>query len=266
MGILYWLNVLRLMLCLFFLSLASLHDIKSREVPDRVWIIFAPSGSALTLLSLILSGWNLQNLLAFISSIVLTACIALIFFYLGMFGGADAKALICIAVATPTYPEDDFRLSTKPILPMFPVSILNNAVLLSSSLVLVMIAKNLFDVIVRKEKIFEGLETENPITKIFALITGFRVDAEKLHGWRHHFIVMEEIYWKENGVIMRRLKLLKPLSLKEESVKVPEEFDGKVWVTVSLPFLVFITLGFLTTVFVGDVIFWLATQLIKHFS
>ena len=260
MSALYWLNVLRLLLCLFFLSLASLYDIKTREVPDQVWIIFAPAGSVLTLLSLILSEWNHQNLIVSVLSIVLTVCMALILFYLGMFGGADAKALMCLAIAMPTYPETSFKFPIKAVLPMLPISVLNNAILLASSLVLVMMSKNLLDVIIGEE-IFEGLEAENLVTKIFAFITGFRVDVKKLRGGKHHYIVMEEFGRKENGMLMRRLKLLKPIGLEEEITKVPEEFNGKVWVTMGLPFLVFITLGFLIAIFVGDIIFWLVTMI-----
>jgi len=260
MSALYWLNVLRLLLCLFFLSLASLYDIKTREVPDRVWIIFAPAGSVLTLLSLILSKWNHQNLIISALSIVLTACMALILFYLGMFGGADAKALMCLAIAMPTYPKTNFKFPIKIVLPMLPISVLNNAILLASSLVLVMVSKNLLDVIIGEE-IFEGLEAEKLVTKIFAFITGFRVDVKKLRDGRHHYIVMEEFSRKENGMLMRRLKLLKPIGLEEEIMNIPEEFNGKVWVTMGLPFLVFITLGFLIAIFVGDIIFWLVTMI-----
>lgn len=259
MGFLHWLNALRLLLCLFFLSIASLYDIKTREIPDRIWIIFAPVGSVLTLLSLILSKWNYQNLIILILSISSTICMAFILFYLGMFGGADAKALICLAIAMPTFPEINFNLPLKPILPMLPISVLNNSILLASSLVLVMISKNLLDVI-REEEIFKGLEAENFITKFFAFITGFRVDAKKLRSEKHHYIVLEEFNRRENGVLMRRLKLLKSIGLKEseeQAIKIPEEFNEKIWVTMGLPFLVFITLGFLTAIFIGDIIFWL---------
>ncbi|MEM1581474.1 MAG: A24 family peptidase C-terminal domain-containing protein [Candidatus Bathyarchaeia archaeon] len=267
-----WLDPLRFAVCLAFLSIASVHDVKTREVPNLIWVVFAPVGLALTLASLALSGWSQTFMLTWLITAAITAGLSTALFYLGLFGGADAKALICLAISMPTHPS---MAEIKPALelPAYsalklppPISAFNNAVLMASLLAVVIAVRNLIDLAANGRRIFEGLEKERLITKAFALITGFRVDAEKIRSGKHHYILLEEFSRSENGAIKRRLKVLQRLNMEEESESgsnIPEEFNGKIWVTIGLPFLVFITVGFATAVLAGDIIFWLVEATIQ---
>ncbi len=254
-----WVDPLRFLLCLLFLLIASIYDIRTREVPNWIWAVFAPIGLALTLASLMLGGWSYPRITMLVISAILTICLSLALFYIGMFGGADAKALMCLAAAMPIYPEK-FELTAKFLLPMPPISTFNNAVLAASLLTLVISFRNLIDLIKYKGRIFEGLEEERLAKKIAAFITGFRVDAEKIRGEKHYYIPLEEFRMGENGKLIRRLKILRSLNAEEREEKlIPKELSGKIWVTMGLPFLVFIMLGFLASFFFGDIIFWLMT-------
>ncbi|MCD6465798.1 prepilin peptidase [Candidatus Bathyarchaeota archaeon] len=247
-----WIDSLRFLICLLFLSVASIHDIKTREVPNSIWLFFAPIGSILTLISLALNNWSILLIRLCVMSIAIIAGLSFTLFYLGLFGGADAKALICLAFSMPTYPN---MKSLEPLLkpysqaPLPPLSAFNNAVLMASLLVFTIIIKNLVDLIRNDGRIFDGLEREKTATKILAFLTGFRVEAHKLRARKHHYIILEK-FSREGDDIIRSLKVFQRVSDGERSI--PEEIDGKVWVTIGLPFLVFITIGFMLAIFVGD--------------
>jgi preflagellin peptidase FlaK len=123
---------LRVLISLVFLFYASWSDFKTREVSNWVWALFAPLAFLLTTLQYVLFPQDL--LYNFVLPFVITLALSLVLFYAGGFGGADAKALICLSFALPVYPS--FLLES-PIgyLPLiFPLSVFINAVFLASSL------------------------------------------------------------------------------------------------------------------------------------
>ena len=81
---------------------ASWKDYQSREVSNMVWVIWAPIALGLTLSQLLL--YKPANLLFFGIAVGVTFGLALLLFYAGGFGGADSKALMCIALALPFAP------------------------------------------------------------------------------------------------------------------------------------------------------------------
>lgn len=78
---------------------ASWRDYVCREVSNKLWAIYAPIALTLTLSELLL--FEQDSLLWFGVSVGVTFAIALLLFYTGGFGGADSKALMCIALALP---------------------------------------------------------------------------------------------------------------------------------------------------------------------
>ncbi|MBS7605118.1 MAG: A24 family peptidase C-terminal domain-containing protein [Candidatus Bathyarchaeia archaeon] len=259
-------DLIRVFICLLFLSIASLHDLRSREVPDMVWIIFAPLGLALSLISMIWSGWSMWTLLWWIIVLAITFCLSTALFYLGLFGGADGKALICLAIAMPFRPSLPWNgLFARSFLQYFmppPISTFNNAVLIAALSVIPILIKNLKDYVENK-RIFEGLEHERNFTKALALLTGYRVDINRLRSGKHYYLLMEEFIRREDGSIVRKLRVFSRLPLDEDWPKMdlPANFYGKVWVTPGLPFIVFIILGFFITMLAGDMFFLLASAI-----
>jgi preflagellin peptidase FlaK len=263
-----WLDSARFAISLIFLLAASVHDIKSREVPNYIWAAFAPIGSALTLISIALNGWNQTIILAWIVTVAVTIGLSMGLFYLGLFGGADAKALMCLAASMPT------QLNQAVIKPLMeahapiplPISTFNNAVLSASLLSIAISIRNLIDLARNGRRIFDGLEHEKLITKAFAFMTGYRVHSRKLRSGKRHYIILEEFSKDEDGRIKRRLKILKRLSIsgegEGEEKSIPSDYDGEVWVTMGLPFIVFITFGFVASILIGDLIFLLINALL----
>jgi preflagellin peptidase FlaK len=255
------LEILRIVLGLFFLAVSSWHDLKTREVPNRVWLIFAPVGFALLLLQSKINQHDGETVIpsAWLISIAVTAGISLSLFYLGLFGGADAKALICLSITMPTYPKVARYQPPIPTYP-FPLAVLSNAVLTSSLLIIIIVGHNILILFRNGERMFDGMENEPLWSKILAFATGIKVDTEKLRAGSH-YILLEHFTKGEDGKIIRHLKISSSLrgETKEEieqREELLEEIDGKVWATLGLPFLVFITASYLFALYFGDFVTW----------
>ena len=93
----------RIAITVGFLVYASWSDFKTREVSNRVWAVYAPIAIALMLAELLI--YDPSKLALFGVSAGLTVGLAFLLFYSGGFGGADSKALMCIAFALPFAPE-----------------------------------------------------------------------------------------------------------------------------------------------------------------
>ena len=124
---------------------ASWSDFKTREVSNRVWVIYAPIALALSLAEFLL--YNPSKLLLFGISAGFTIGLAFLLFYSGGFGGADSKALMCIAVALPFAPEilstPLFSAGLSPISQIiFPLTIFSNGVLFAAASAVYMVGRN----------------------------------------------------------------------------------------------------------------------------
>ena len=247
---------------LSFLVYASWRDHKVREVSNRVWVIYAPIALGLSLAELLL--YDSYKLPLFGISVGLTVGLAFLLFYSGGFGGADSKALMCIAVALPFAPE---ILST-PILfgglsPfsqfMFPLTIFSNGVLFAAASGIYMILRNFVWQKRTGKKMFTGTLAIEPVwKKILILITGYQVSVAKLKE-KWHVFPMEDV--DETGLARKlvvvprddgRDKIVERLSKAVEAGKI----ENYVWATPGLPMLIFITLGLIVALVFGDVV-WL---------
>ncbi|MCL6578471.1 MAG: prepilin peptidase [Candidatus Bathyarchaeota archaeon] len=251
----------RTSLTLAFLLYASFSDYKTREVSNSVWILFAPPAFALTFTELFLFE---QSQLPFYGlSFGLTAAFAIILFYSGGFGGADAKALMCMALALPFYPYPE-KLFTplsgqnSPISQMFfPMSVFSNSVLFAAAAAVYILLRN---VVWRwrtgKELFGKGYESESLGKRILVLITGYKIPIDKLKQKWHLYPLedVEEETFKQKLVIIpkdeERNAIVERLAKAAEAGKIQKN----VWATPGLPMLIFITAGLIAALFFGDVI------------
>jgi len=254
----------RTIISLFFLSYASWSDYKTREVSNNVWILYAPPAFALTFTELFLYE-DMQTMLFYGASFSLTAAFAIMLFYSGGFGGADAKALMCLALALPFYPEPLLMPLSKEISPIsqvfFPFTIFSNSVLLAVATAVYMFLRNIFWHRKTGRKIFEGEQNKEPLgKKILALITGYKVSLDKLRQ-RWHLYPLEDV--EEKGEEYRRKLVVIPRdenrnAIVERLAKAVEagKIQDMIWATPGLPMLIFITAGLIVALFFGDII-WL---------
>jgi preflagellin peptidase FlaK len=253
-----------------FLVYASWCDYKTREVSNRVWAIYAPIAIALSLSDLLL--YNPSKLAFFGISVGLTVGLALLLFYSGAFGGADSKALMCIAVALPFAPVTLFTPvlanSLSPIAQfVFPLTIFSNAVLFAAASGLYMILHNFVWHKKNGKEMFTGaLAHESVWKKILILITGYKVTIAKLKE-KWHVFPMEDIEADGENILKRKLVVIpsddgrdgivERLSNAAQAGKI----DTYVWATPGLPMLIFITLGLIVALLCGDIV-WLLVRFI----
>jgi len=111
-------SYLRKILCLIMLTISSYEDFKTREVDDKIWLIFSPLGIIITLFEFFLKFIDFSYLILYFISIVITTIISIIIYYLKFVGGADSKALISISLLDP------INLNENTIHPFTPIIVL----------------------------------------------------------------------------------------------------------------------------------------------
>ena len=131
---------------------AAVRDVRTRRLPNRLWPPLYAFGA-------LLLGWELITLWPFAGfvgrlflvqaavSLLFVAPLAYAFWYVGAFGGADAKALIALAIVFPTFPTYVVAETAFPLvitdLGVFSLTILTNTVLLGLAYPIGLAVRNL---------------------------------------------------------------------------------------------------------------------------
>ncbi len=208
---------------LVMLILGSIIDVWKREIHDYYWIGFGVTGFLLVFLS----SEIIPNLLSIGFALIIAPFVILVW-RIGLFGGADAFALIALAVIAPmaTFSEN----------PVSPFTTLSNAAILFVIPFLINIGRNALAKM-RGENIFEGFE-ESKIKKIVATFMGYKCKQPKF-----------------GFAIERTVKGKKKLDLAIHHAE-NQEFctTPNTWITPGIPYLLLITGGFIIQLFYGDLI------------
>ena len=131
-------DLLRLLVVPVF-AWAALRDVRTRRLPNRLWPPIYAFGLSLLLWEVArlwpLAGFEGRLFVVQAAiSLLFVAPLGYAFWYLGAFGGADAKALIAIAVVFPTFPTYVVGATVFPLVVtdvgVFSLTILTNTVLL----------------------------------------------------------------------------------------------------------------------------------------
>jgi len=216
-------NIIGIGLALTMLIVGSIIDIWKREIHDYYWIGFGGFGFILVFISSDI----ISNLLA-IGFALIIAPFVIVLWRLGLFGGADAFALIALAVIAP--------MATISENPITPFTVLSNAAILFVIPFLMNVVRNIIAQI-KGEQIFEGFD-ESTAKKIVAALMGYKAKNPKFA------FAIEKT---ENG----KKKLDFALHHAEN-----QEFCTKpnTWITPGVPYLLLITGGFLIQIFYGDLL------------
>jgi preflagellin peptidase FlaK len=222
---------LNIFLAALMLLLTSYLDMKKREVPDKVWIIFGAIGVILQIYEV---EFSITKLFYLILAIVLSAVIGMGIFFAGLYGGADGKALIVLAVLFP------FVNPHVGVYPVAPLIVLTNGILLSMLLPLSLFFLNIVRII-RGRDIFEGF-SEPLHRKILAAFLGYKSKGKP----RDFQFSMEKKEENQEGGGGKKFDF----SLMQEEF----ETSPGTWVTPGIPLLVFFTAGFFVLLFYGDLV------------
>ena len=224
------LDIIRLVVGTIILGYACYTDLKTRMAPNILWIIMGGVGVILLIIQY-LTG-NIQNPL-YLLFIPLIIAIVYIFFYIGLiFGGADAKAIMSLAILSPFWPSI-FDYPQHPSVMPFSWAIFSNSII-----IFLLIPPSLL--------IYNAIKRE--IELPFALI-GYKMDIEK---------AKKKFVWPLEKIVDGKRKL----------VIMPEDFDTsehleelekqglkRIWVTPKIPFMVPLLIGFVAAYLYGDILF-----------
>jgi len=224
----------RLAASLIMLCYGSYSDLRTREVTNKLWIAFGVLGIVINLLDFSLLERGTSDLIQVGISVALTWPIAVGLFYAGLYGGADAKALMVLALLVPTTSWGTY------LHPFTPLMVLTNGVFCSLVVPLVLFLYNLSRIL-RGEKIFKGFEAEPAWKKIVASFLGRRIDDI---GNRKFLLSLEKV---EDGFRKFNFSLL---TAEEDELREAKDM----WVTPGIPLIVFLTAGFLIAIIYGDLL------------
>ncbi len=230
-------DLLKFILVLGFLVYACKLDVESRIVPNRVWkymliitlpiVIFQIVTEPLPQLFYMLAGIQ----------VLIVISLAYLLYYIGAYGGADAKAIMCLSIIFPFYPT----FNGFPILNFgfgsFAFSTLANSVIAAPALLVGMFIRNL---------VVEGVGDLKG--NLLYYLTGYKAKVDSLPKFHN---LLE--YVDEDGKLIRVKRAVEP---NEELIeRLRREKIETVWVTPALPFLVFITAGYVAAFFLGDLLY-----------
>ena len=210
------------------LVFASYLDMKKREVPDKVWLIFGGIGVILQVYE-IMSGETNPFQLAI--SIILATAIGMGLYFFGFYGGADGKALITVGVLVPVFAPNIGLYSIAPLI------VLTNGVLLSILLPICILIYN-FSRLLRKEQIFKGF-SEPWYRKALACFLGYK-QTEKPREFQFSMERSDD----HGGTKKFQFSMMQ------------DDFEtkGNTWVTPGIPLLVFFTAGYFLMLGYGDLV------------
>jgi len=271
----------RIIVTLVFLCYASWSDFKTREVSNNVWIIFAPIAFLLTAAQFLFFppiGDVFQSMIYYGLSFAITSVFSIALFYVGAFGGADAKALMCIALAIPEPSSikalSDFSSAAFHItLPLsgfvsfiFPITVFSNGVIVAALSVFYALFRNLLWRQRTGQRLFEGYKNESFGRKTLTLLCGYKVSVA---DFKKSFLYpLEDAQTIPSGETERRLLFFPKDENRDEIVDklVKAESEGKiqnmVWATPGLPMLIFITIGLILAFSVGDIVWIVISQIL----
>lgn len=224
------------------LALASYQDVRTREIEDKIWLVAGAAGAALTACEALAA--PAYPLLFALASMGLTAVLAVGVYFLGLYGGADAKALAVIAVTMPLSPSSSGLYS-----PFFPLTVLGNALLCSLVLVPACLVYNVAWRLSRGQPLFGGVRA-GLLTRIGALFTAIKVRPRTAR--QVHFNPIEVRH--EGGPA--GLRLFSRVSDEDEAKDIDDSKEY-VWVTPAIPMILFLLVGFVIAALGADLIFGL---------
>jgi len=216
-------ETIRILSAVIMLGIASFYDIWKREIHDVLWIGFG----AFSVVLLFIDPNFSESVMAILISLII-APFAIFLWRTGMFGGADAFALIVLASLAPMITLSDNMVT--------PITTLSNGALLFVIPLLVNVIRNTISIL-KNENIFEGFN-ETKLKKSLAMIIGYRA-KEPNYGFA--------IEKTEDGK--------KRLNIAFHNAETTEFCSSKnTWVTPGIPYMLLIAGGFIIQLIYGDML------------
>jgi len=182
-------------LTLLALLYAGIEDILFREVRrELVWILMVIFGVILDILYISFAADTEGALLQILLSIVVGLVIGFALFYLGIWGGADTKALWALCILTPVYPFSEnilgLQLPEIMVLDGMVFSILINSGLIAIFYPIILLVVNAIKS--SKTPLFRGVKIDTT-EKIRCFLFGYTKKVSKINPKKLHYDFLEEL-------------------------------------------------------------------------
>jgi preflagellin peptidase FlaK len=223
------LDGIRLITGTVILAYASYTDIKTRRAAKILWVIMAIIGIILLVIQYLEGGFPIIWYLVFIP--IMIALMYAFFQMRLLFGGADAKALMALAILIPILP----RIGNIPLWDSFlpgSWSIFANATILFLFIPVSLLIYN----ISKKNLRFPHS------------LLGYVISVEK---------AKQKFVWPLEKIKEGKRKLMympKNFDVDEELAEFEKLGITEIWVTPKIPFMIPLLAGFLVTFFLGDIL------------
>ena len=231
-------NIFRFIIGILILTYASYTDIKTRRASNMLWVIMGSIACILLIVQYFTEGFKNPYYLIFIP--VMIGLVYVLFQMRIIFGGADAKALMAIAILVPIEPSiAEFPIYKGSFMP-FSWSIFQNSLII---FLLIPLSLLVFNIIKRNIKF------------PYAFL-GYKMSIKKAR---------KKYVWPLEKFVDGKRKFV----YMPKKFDVDNEFDTfekngitEIWVTPKVPFMIPLLIGFVFAFFIGDILFYLLNSFV----
>jgi len=233
------LDITRLVVGIAILSYASYTDIKTRRASNILWVLMGSIGAILLVVQYFTTHFENQNIYYLIFIPIMIGLVYLLFQMRLIFGGADAKALMAIAILAPFQPIiENLPLYQGSVMP-FPWTIFSNSIIIFLLVPLSLLFYNI---------------TKRNVKFPYALL-GYKMSIEK---------AKETFVWPLEKLVDGQRKFMympKEFDVDEELNEFEKNGITEIWVTPKIPFMIPLLGGFICSFILGDILFYLINSI-----
>ena len=224
------LDVIRLLVGIIILFYASYTDIKTRRASNMLWVIMGSIGAILLAVQWFTTGFENPYYLLFIP--IMIGLMFALFQLRLIFGGADAKALMALAILVPLKPEIlQFPLFEESVMP-------GSWIVFSNSIILFLF--------IPLSLLFFNLLKRN-IEFPFCIL-GYKMSVEK---------AKQTFVWPLEKIKDGKRKfsyMPKEFDIDDELLAFEKQGIKEIWVTPKVPFMIPLLAGLIATFVLGDIL------------
>jgi len=233
------LDVIRLIVGTTILFYASYTDIKTRRASNVLWLIMGSIGAILLVVQNFTIGFGENtNYLIFIP--IMIGLIYVLFQLRLIFGGADAKALMAIAILVPIEPAiSQFPIWNGSLMPS-SWFIFSNSIILFLFIPLSLLIYNI---------------AKRNIQFPFCVL-GYKMNVDKAR---------EKFIWPLEKIVEGKRKFVympKDFDVDDELDEFEKNGINEIWVTPKIPFMIPLLAGFICAFILGDILLYLMNTII----
>ncbi|MDH7507368.1 MAG: A24 family peptidase C-terminal domain-containing protein [Candidatus Thermoplasmatota archaeon] len=227
------LDIIRFAVGITILFYASYTDFKTRKASNLLWLLMALIGIILLIIQFLTTGF--ENLFYILFIPLMIGLIYVLYQLRLIFGGADAKALMTIAILVPFEPTMYmFPLLKNGIMP-FSWSIFSNSLIIFLFIPLSILVYNIIKKDIEFPYVFFGYKMSLKKAK-----EKFVWPLEKLQNGKRKFVYMP-----------------KDFDVTEELNEFEKNNITEIWVTPKIPFMIPLLIGYIFAFIFGDILFYI---------